>query len=234
MKNNESKYREDILEYLETKYNEEFVIKRLSRIKTIGSVDTVYALCASKRFPDDLFEVALTLSIYDIYGKDEVTEFLRRADVYGDETVEDEGQLLADNYINIIVQNAFDEKLEEIDATFVKTQITTPNKYLNVSDKNITPDTFFECYGNDVVVYTSIFVENENKLEDSRFLNENARLIVCDKLQDQFLFYYATDLGREEIESLYIQNYHNNNEYFYDAATTHQYMLEKYSMGEKE
>jgi len=236
MDNNANTYEESILQYLEEKYSEKFKVEQINRITVLGEPDRVYASCNSERFPNDLFEVELKLPGDDIYEKTEIIGILRQTELYEGELDEVESNeiIFSDNYINIIVQNTFDAKTETIDAVFVKTQITTPNKYLDVDDKDISPNDFFEEYGKDAVVYTSIFIDAAEKLENSMFLSDNAQIIICEKLQNHFILYYVTELSCEEIKSLYKQNYENNNEYFYNADSTHKYMFERYIFGKKE
>ena len=107
MADNKEKYERDILAYLESKYGEVFSVKKMSRITMVGAGDTIYALCCSERFPNDAFEVALKLSLYDIHGKDAIIDVLKQADVYEGELDGDgPGEVfLSDNYINVLVQN---------------------------------------------------------------------------------------------------------------------------------
>ena len=235
MEINESNYDADIKDFLNAKYNEQFIIKDMSREVSIGSNDKIYASCYSEKYPNELFDVYINLSIYDVYGKKEIVDVLNQAGVYEGELETPEGyeSLIEDNYINVVLQNKVDEGISVSGSLFVKTQITTPNFLPTVTDKNIGVDEFFEMYSDKAVLYTSVFVDDENKLTDE-FKKACEEQITKSVIKDHLILYYVTDLNSSEIKELYMEHYEDNNEYFYDAETTKKYIVEKYSFGIKD
>lgn len=232
MKGKALQYKEAILAYLKAKYNEEFALTKLSRRIALVEPEYLLASCHSLRFSGDPFDVKLVVPPHELYKDDMIVKLFEEAGAYNPADNKEEGQrVFQDDYINVLMQNQMDQQLKDIDAVFVKTQVTTPNMYPNDIENITTMDDFVDRYSK-AVVYTSVFVKSMDDLSPA-FLQSNSQKIINSKIRDQFIFYYVTDSSADEIAAQYAENYDDNNAFFCDSPGTKHYWFERYALGEK-
>lgn len=223
MKKDSNEYKQEILTYLEQKYEEIFVVDSMMRQKTIGKSDVVKATCHSEKYPNENFEVNYHLDIRDVHNSEEIVDFLKAADVYDDEQADkwesDVEPYFEDNYSNVIQQHLFDESINLPSKVSLYTKITTPNAYPNVEESFSTIENYCNSDNYDVYAFHYIFVEagNRDSIDDS-FIEEN---IVKSCFRTQKITVFVVD-SIESIESDYYRNYDNRAEFFENAG----YVLE--------
>ena len=99
-------YKKDILDYLEAKYDEEFVIDSMRKEIGLGTSDLIRAKCHSKQYPEINFIVQYQLDFNDIHNEEEIVDLLKQTDSYSEEFLkewEDEVEpYFEDDYANIL------------------------------------------------------------------------------------------------------------------------------------
>lgn len=211
-------YRLEMETYLKQKYNENFVIGEMSRIREIGKSDVISASCCGEKYPLEAFDIKYYLDIRDKYGRDEIIRLLQNADVY-DESAEKEKDdveaYFADNYINILFQHQFDDKLNLPDGMAVCTKISTANYFPNAEDSGKDFEEYCRSDKYDVYSHHYLFVADRYSADDVKaFIDES---IVNSEIRIQCVkVFYVDDV--ETARNDFYNNYQTSAIFFEDAS----------------
>lgn len=230
MKKSEN-YQEDILNYLEAKYNEKFTVESMSKEVGFGSSDVIRAIVYSKKFPDVTFTVNYQLKFSDVHDKEEIEDLLKQADVYSEEYLKewenDVEPYFEDDYANIINQNKFDniikEKLEINKDFLLKSVFTTPNHYPDLDESQADLSTYMGSENYDLYAYHFIFLKDDGDTDDSKLnliTNLSNSIANISTRKQYVLFYFISDFDGSNLEQKFFEYYKDPNEYFSNLEST--------------
>lgn len=213
-----SEYKKDILNFLEQKYEESFVISSIVRQSDIGKADTVTARGYSRRYPNETFEVRYHLPIRDIMGEEEIINVLKEAGIYDERMLKSPDDntpaYFEDNYSNVIYQNKFDEEYCGFDATYIKTLFKTTNYYPDLQNRSISLKEYMESDAYRLYACTMIFAD-EHKIGDKDiYIQKIKEKLAVSDIDLQFIYFHFTNKDSDFIKKIFFDNYDNAVAYF--------------------
>lgn len=224
------KYIDDVLFYLEHKYNEKFSVLKAKRVFSVSDGDVILALCHSEKYPLEPFDVVYHLSGDDIYQKDEMLDTLRKANVFlNDNIIEYKNATEAyfeDNYINVIMQHRLFESYPIFDDVKIIVRLKTPNCYPNCDYDNSLSE-YFDNDNFSVVCTNYVFIQCGSNNDESEILNS----IKNKKIPTQYIRLIYTSRDLDECEKLYYQNYEYPYEVFENDDKTDLILSKSFSLG---
>ncbi len=219
--NGNSKYETDILQYLEGKYNEKFVIEKMVRQTDIGHPSVIFARTYSEKYPYEYFDAVYHLPENDITMKEEAIAFFKKVGVYDESNLkpetDDNSSYIEDNYCNVVLQNTFDKSHEISDAVFTKTIFETTNYYPSINGEILTVDEYIEALPCSLYACTLIFVEDDESIDKEAFVQKVVDKLIFEKMARQFIYIHYTDKSPEFIEEELKKHYDEAVMYFKDA-----------------
>lgn len=229
MKKSEN-YQEDILSYLEAKYNEKFVVDSMKKEIGMGTTDNIRAKVHSDIFPEIKFTVNYNLAFSDVHNKEEVVELLKQTDAYDEkylkEWEDDVEPYFEDDYANILYQNKFNNSLEEkLDIKtdyLIQTRFDTPNYFTSLKESQVDLESYLGTENYDLYAYHFLFIKDEGDTIESKLnlINEVTKALSNPKITEQYLLvYFLNDFSPNEIKNKYYENYEFPNDYFANMET---------------
>lgn len=229
LKKSES-YQEDILSYLEAKYNGKFVVKSMKKEIGIGTEDNIRAKVHSDKFLEIKFTVNYNLAFSDAHNKEEIGELLKQTDSYDEEYLkeweENVEPYFEDDYANILYQNKFnnilEEKLDIKSDYLIQTRFDTPNYFTSLSESQVDLESYLGTENYDLYDYHFLFIKDEGDTIESKLnlINEVTKELSNSKITEQYLLvYFLNDFSPNEIKNKYYENYEFPNDYFANMET---------------
>ncbi len=220
-------YREEVEEYLKTKYNEDFTVVSARREIRYGQGDIFYALCYNNKYPGVLFNTSYYLDANDVFKKNEIIEILKEAGAHDEANLrtipEEIEKYFEDKYVDIFYQNKFDEKIQNKknkDEYFFRTVFE--GSYKNKTEL-IPLDEFIEDQTENLHVYHYVFVNDTGFSKNERY--EAARKIaehIREKAFSKHMIsvYFVKGYDVDKIEKLFLDEYEDHHVIFEDSPNT--------------
>lgn len=226
-------YREDILSYLENKYNSSFEVKKINRNVMAGEPDTVVALCVSNEYPNETFDVIYYLPEDDVYGSEEVVSLLQESGTYDESKLKKNENgteaFFKDNYCNVVMQNKFTDSIDLPEGVALTTYIETINYYPSEDDLSLTLEQFLHNDNYSIACYNYVFVNTESLCDESEIIGR-----ICNSnIKNQYINIIMTSKTNEECLKIYYDNYDFPYEVFEDDSDTVKIDVHSYKYGER-
>lgn len=229
LKQSES-YQEDILRYLEAKYNVKFVVESMRKEIGIGTEDNIRAKVHSEKFPEIQFTVNYNLAFSDNHNKEEIGKLLRQTDSYDEKYLkewEDKVEpYFEDDYANIPYQNKFnnllEEKLEIKSDYLIQTRFDTPNYFTNLRESQVDLENYLGTENYDLYAYHFLFIKDNGDTLESKLnmINQLSKKVANARIAGQYLVvYFLNDFSPEDIKRNYYDNYEYPDDYFANLET---------------
>jgi hypothetical protein len=219
MKKSES-YQEDILSYLEAKYNEEFVIESMKKEIGMGTEDYIRAKVHSDKNPEIQFTVNYNLAFRNVHSEEEIDEKSLKE---WEDNVE---PYFEDDYANIPYQNKFnnllEEKLEINSDYLIQTRFDTPNYFTNLRESQVDLESYLGTENYDLYSYHFLFIKDNGDTLDSKLtmINQLSKKVANARIAGQYLVvYFLNDFSPEDIKRNYYDNYEYPDDYFANLDT---------------
>ena len=220
-------YEMEILNYLEEKYSEAFVIEKMVRQTDIGKSSVIMAKAYSEKYPKEYFDIVYHLSADDIDEKKEVIAFLKEIDEYDNSklksTVNVDDGYIEDNYCNIVLQNEFDKKRSISNAIYSKTIFETTNFYPSINGNDVTLDEYISSLPCPLYICTMIFVDEAKIIEKDILMKKWIDELLVKEAERQFIYIHFSDKNSEFIETEFTKHYDDVVMYFKNAEYVTEY-----------
>ncbi|WP_147534587.1 hypothetical protein [Bacillus marasmi] len=223
-------YQDVILQYLKSKYNEEFGVSTMRKEDGFDGNEIIIAECYPKKFQEIKFEVNYDKEFLNVHDESEVDELLGQVDqnnksslIKWEENVE---PYLEDTYANVLFQNQYSKMLSEkisLEQDFL-VQTKFENTYHNASLKESRADLDSYLKSLDISVYAShyVFVKDDGTpLEDQLLLiNKLAKEVSDSRIGTQQIYiYFLSTFTPTEIKDSYFANYEDPSGYYSRLGT---------------
>lgn len=226
---NPVEYKEEILNYLKAKYDDEFTVVSAIRETNRGKSDVIRAVCFSKTYPFINFHTYYQLDANDILGKDEVIRLLKEANAYNEDdlkTIPAEIEIyFEDEYANVLYQNKFDTDVDSMKNQanyFFTTVFKTANYYQSAEEASVSLEQYVSNPNYNLYTYHSVFIQNNvTAKERSQFVNDIVKHISFSGVTKQYLLMYFVDpYDVAAIKKDFQDNYAEADDYFSSVART--------------
>jgi hypothetical protein len=223
-------YEDTILKYLEAKYHEKFVVKKMFKEVNFSSTDSVRATCYSERNPKINFTVNYHLTFSDVHNKEEIIKLLKSPDFYSKKYLtswkDDVEPYFEDDYANILYQSKFNNMLKrKLDLNqdyIIQTRFDTPNYYTNLNESRVDLNSYLGTENYDLYAYHFIFIKENGETLESKLnlINKIAGEVANSRITEQYIHaYFLRDYSPNKIQKKYYENYEFPNDYFANLKT---------------
>lgn len=219
-------YKDIILQYLEAKYHDKFVVSTMSKEDGFDGNEIIVAECYYKKFPKIKFLVNYDNEFNDIHNKKEIDALLNRAASDSkkplDQWEENVEPYFEDTYANVLFQNQLNETLRakislERDYLIQTKFENTTYHYQSLRESKGDLDSYFNSEDNSVYAYHYLFVkDNGAPLEDQLLLlNKLAKSVSDSRIGTQQIYvYFLNEFSPKEIKDTYYANYEDPSDYY--------------------
>ena len=220
-------YKKDIHNYLEAKYDEEFVVESMSKEIGLGTNDLIRAKCHSKQFPENTFILQYQLDFRDIHNEEETADLLKQSDSFSNEHLkewEDEVEpYFEDDYANILYQSKFNKMVEgKIDLKndhLIQTRFETLNYFTSLSESQVELENYLETENYDLYAYHFLFIKDEGESLNTQLdmIRQVSSEIANSRITEQYiLVYFLSEFSKYDIQKHYYEHYEFPDDYFAD------------------
>lgn len=219
-------YQDIILQYLEAKYHDKFVVSTMSKEDGFDGNEIIVAECYYKKFPKIKFLVNYDNEFNDIHNKKEIDALLNRAASDSkkslDQWEENVEPYFEDTYANVLFQNQINETLRakislETDYLIQTKFENTTYHYQSLRESRGDLDSYFNSEDYSVYAYHYLFVKhNGDPLEDQLLLlNKIAKAVSDSRIGTQQIYvFFLNEFSPKEIKDTYYANYEDPSDYY--------------------